>query len=57
LDRQRVKPPLSHFAPIEEHCHNSKNTTFQEKGKTTGQGDAIASKEQQYFSLLAYFRK
>jgi hypothetical protein len=35
-----------YIAPLEEHCHNSKNTTFQERGKTTGWGDAIASKEQ-----------
>jgi hypothetical protein len=35
-----------YIAPLAEHCHNSKNTTFQERGKTTGQGDAIASKEQ-----------
>jgi hypothetical protein len=34
-----------HITPIAEHCHNSKNTTFQERGKTTGRGDAIASKE------------
>jgi hypothetical protein len=30
-----------------------KNTTFQETGKTTGRGDAIASKEQLRFSHLA----
>jgi hypothetical protein len=40
------------FAPLEEHCHNSKNTTFHERGKTIGRGDAIASKEQQHFSPL-----
>jgi hypothetical protein len=33
-----------HIEPVEEHCHNSKNTTFQERGKTTGGGDAITSK-------------
>jgi hypothetical protein len=36
----------THIAPLEEHCHNSKNTAFQQRGKTTGRGDAIASKEQ-----------
>jgi hypothetical protein len=41
------------IAPLEEHCHNSKNTTFQERGTTTGRGDAIASKEQRHFSPLA----
>jgi hypothetical protein len=35
-----------HITPLEEHCHNQKNTTFQERGKSTGQGEAIASKEQ-----------
>jgi hypothetical protein len=40
-------------APLEENCHNSKNTTFKERGKTTGWGDAIASKEQRHFSPLA----
>jgi hypothetical protein len=29
-----------------------KNTAFQERGKTTGWGNAIASKEQQHFSPL-----
>jgi hypothetical protein len=42
-----------HIAPPEERCHNTKNTTFQERGKTTGRGDAIASKEQRHFSPLA----
>jgi hypothetical protein len=42
-----------HIAPLEEHFHNSKNTTFQERGKTTRLGDAIASKEQQHFFPLA----
>jgi hypothetical protein len=37
---------LSHIAPLEEHCHNLENTTFQERGNTTGQGDAITPKEQ-----------
>jgi hypothetical protein len=41
-----------HIAPLEEHCHNSKNTTFQERGKTTGRGDAVASKERRHFSPL-----
>jgi hypothetical protein len=36
---------IDHIALLEEHCHNSKNTTFQEGEKTTGQGDAVASKE------------
>jgi hypothetical protein len=35
---------IQHVAPPEEHCHNSKNTTFQERGKTTGRGDAIVIK-------------
>jgi hypothetical protein len=43
---------IQHVAPLEEHCHKSKNTTFQEKGKTTGQGDAIPSKERRHFSPL-----
>jgi hypothetical protein len=34
------------LSPLEEHCHNSKNTTFQKRGKTTGRGDAVTSKEQ-----------
>jgi hypothetical protein len=42
-----------HIAPLEEHCHNSKNTTFQERRKTTGQGDAIASKERHFSPLMA----
>jgi hypothetical protein len=41
------------IAPPAEHCHNLKNTTFQERGKTTGQGDAIAPKEQQFSPLAA----
>jgi hypothetical protein len=41
-----------HIALPEEHFHNSKNTTFQQRGKTTGRGDAIASKEQRHFSPL-----
>jgi hypothetical protein len=41
------------IASLEENCHNSKNTTFQERGKTTGRGDAIALKEQRHFSPLA----
>jgi hypothetical protein len=36
----------------EEHCHNSKNTTFQERGKITVWDNAIASKEQWHFSPL-----
>jgi hypothetical protein len=45
-------PRPFHIAPLEEHCHSSKNTTFQERGNTTGRGDAIASKEHQHFSPL-----
>jgi hypothetical protein len=37
---------VDHVASLEEHCHNSKNTAFQERGKNTGWGDAIISKEQ-----------
>jgi hypothetical protein len=33
------------------HRHNSKNTTFQERGKTTDRGDAIASKERHFSPL------
>jgi hypothetical protein len=39
--------------PPEECCHNSNNKTYQERGKTTGRGDAIASKEQHFFPLAA----
>jgi hypothetical protein len=46
-------PHSKHIAPVEEYCHNSKNTNFQKRGKTTGRGDAIASKEQRHFSPLA----
>jgi hypothetical protein len=42
-----------HVTPPAEHCHNSKHTTFQERVKTTGRGDAIASKDQRHFSPLA----
>jgi hypothetical protein len=34
-----------HITPLEEHGHNSKDTTFQERGKITGRGDEIAPKE------------
>jgi hypothetical protein len=44
---------IQHFAPLGEHCHNSKNTTFQDSGKTTGRGDAIASKERHFSPLAA----
>jgi hypothetical protein len=37
---------VKYIAPLEEHYHNLRYTTFQERGKTTGQGNAIASKEQ-----------
>jgi hypothetical protein len=36
-----------------QHCHISKNTTFQKRGKTTGRGDAIASKERHFSPLAA----
>jgi hypothetical protein len=42
-----------YITPIEEMCHNSKSTTFQEKRKTTGWGDAIASKECHFSPLTA----
>jgi hypothetical protein len=45
--------PLTIYRALEEHCHNSKNTTFQERETTTGQGDAFASKEQRDFFPLA----
>jgi hypothetical protein len=45
-----------YIAPLEEHCHNSKNTTFQERGKTTGQDDAIASKERHFSPSRGNFR-
>jgi hypothetical protein len=35
-----------HVAALEEDCYNSKNTTFQERRKTTGRAVATASKEQ-----------
>jgi hypothetical protein len=44
---------MIHIAPLEENSYNLKNATFQEWGKTTGQGDVIASKEQWHFSPLA----
>jgi hypothetical protein len=44
---------LLYVAPLEEHCHKSKNTTFQERGKTTGRGDAVASKERHFSPLAA----
>jgi hypothetical protein len=40
---------LRYIAPLEEHCHNSKNTAFQERGKIT----AFASKERHFFPLVA----
>jgi hypothetical protein len=42
-----------HIAPLEEQCRNSKNTTFQERGNTTGRGDAVASKERHFSPLVA----
>jgi hypothetical protein len=44
---------MLHIAPLAEHCRNLKNTTFQERGKTTGWGDAIASKERHFSPLAA----
>jgi hypothetical protein len=44
---------VEYVAPLAEHCHNSKNPTFQERGKPTDRNDAIASKEQRRFSPLA----
>jgi hypothetical protein len=44
------------YTPLEELCHNSKNTSFQEREKTTGTGNAIASKEL-HFSLAAILEK
>jgi hypothetical protein len=38
---------------VSERCHNSNNKTFQEGGKTTGRGDAIASKERHFSPLTA----
>jgi hypothetical protein len=35
-----------HIAPLEEHCRNLKNIVFEERGKTTGWYNVIASKEQ-----------
>jgi hypothetical protein len=40
-------------ATLAEHCHNLKNMTFQERGKTTDWGDAIASKERHFSPLAA----
>jgi hypothetical protein len=34
-----------YIAPLEQHCQNSKNTTFQERGKATGWDNAFTSKE------------
>jgi hypothetical protein len=45
-------------APPEENCHNQKNTTFLDRGITTGRGNAIASKELRHFSpLMAILEK
>jgi hypothetical protein len=49
-ERVRVQ---QHIAPLDEHCHNSKNTNFQERGKTTGGGEATTPKKQRHFSPLA----
>jgi hypothetical protein len=50
--KNTVSLQCTQIAPPAEHCHNLKNTTFQERGKTTGHGDAIASTEWQHFSPL-----
>jgi hypothetical protein len=39
--------------PLQEYCHNSENTTFQERGKPTGLVDAIASNERHFSPLAA----
>jgi hypothetical protein len=44
-----------HIAPPAQRCHNSKNTTFLERGKPTGRGDAIASKEERTSPLSRPF--
>jgi hypothetical protein len=49
----RVLAFIQHTTPPAEHCHNSKNTTFKERGKTTGQADAITSEEQHFSPLVA----
>jgi hypothetical protein len=46
----RIRSISDTFPPLEEGYHNSKNTTFQERVKSTGQGDAVESKEQRRFS-------
>jgi hypothetical protein len=59
IEAERKLEGCSYIAPLEEHCHNSKNTTFQERERerererNTGRGDAIGSKELRYFSPLA----
>jgi hypothetical protein len=49
----KVLSLMIHIAPPAEHCYNSKNTTFQERGKTTGRRDAITSKERHFSPLAA----
>jgi hypothetical protein len=44
---------IAPYRTPEEHCHNSKNITFHERGKSTDPGHAIASKDQRHFSPLA----
>jgi hypothetical protein len=49
----QITTAFFHIALLEENCQNLKNTTFQETGKTTGRGDAIASKERHFSPLAA----
>jgi hypothetical protein len=51
--QQKQQQWHSHITSLEEHCHNSKYTAFQERGKTTGWGDAIPSKERHFSPLTA----
>jgi hypothetical protein len=46
----------THISPLAEHCHNSKNTTFQKRVKTTGRDNTIASKEQHFSPLATILR-
>jgi hypothetical protein len=53
LSKYQMCNYIQDITPPAEHCHNSKNTTFQERGKTTGRGDATASKERNFSPLAA----
>jgi hypothetical protein len=47
-------PFRAHIIPSSKTVTTKKkNTTFQDRGETTGQGDVVASKEQRHFSPLA----